>query len=144
MPKVTAHIQSSLQPAEVLRIITDFGPARSQAWPGVDDDHLKVHEQGEGFADVTEGNDTTWERERYTWDAAGKKVAAETTDSNVWAAGSRWDYTLTPVDGGTLVTVTLTRHGKNLKGKLIAALLPVVGKSVVTKSLSTALQGSGK
>jgi hypothetical protein len=144
MPKVTAHVQSPLQPAEVLRIITDFGPERSKAWPGVDEEHLKVHEQGEGFADVTEGNAATWERERYSWTPDGKTVAAETTESNIWAAGSRWDYTLTPVDGGTLVTVTLTRFGKNVKGKLIAALLPVAGKSVVTKSLSAALQASGK
>jgi YD repeat-containing protein len=143
MPKVTAHLQSPLQPAEVLRILTDFGPERSKVWPGVDDEHLMVHEQGEGFADVTEGNDATWERERYTWTPDGKKVAAETTESNVWAVGSRWDYTLTPVDNGTLVTVTLTRFGKNLKGKLFAALLPILGRSVVTKSLSAAFQASG-
>ena len=142
MPKVTAHVQSPLQPEEVLRILTDFGPARAKAWPGVDDEHLKVYEQGEGFADVTEGNDATWERERYTWEPGGKKVAAETLESNVWAVGSRWDYTLTPVDGGTLVTVTLTRVGKNLEGRLIGALLPLVGKSVITKSVSAALPAS--
>ena len=139
MPTVKTSIQSPLPPAEVLRILTDFGPARSQAWPGVDDEHLQVHGQGDGWADVTEGNPTTWERERYTWDAAAGTVTATTTDSNVWAAGSRWDYALTPDGPGTLVTVTLTRHGRNLKGRLIGALLPVVGGSVVRKSLSAAL-----
>jgi hypothetical protein len=38
------------------------------------------------------------------------------------------------------VQVTLTRHGRNLKGRLIGALLPVVGASVVRKSLNAALQ----
>ncbi len=140
MPIARAQIQSPLQPADVLRIITDFGPARSDAWPGVDDAHLKVHDQGEGWADVTEGNATTWERERYSWDAEGTKITAETLDSNVWAVGSGWTYILTPANGGTHVDVTLTRKGKNLKGKLIGALLPLIGKSVVTKSLAAALQ----
>jgi hypothetical protein len=140
MPTVKTSIQSPLAPDEVLRILTDFGPARSQAWPGVDDEHLSVHDQGDGWADVTEGNSGTWERERYTWDATAGTVSATTTDSNVWAAGSRWDYVLTAKDQGTLVTVTLTRHGRNLKGRLIGALLPVVGGSVVRKSLSAALQ----
>jgi Polyketide cyclase / dehydrase and lipid transport len=140
MATVTTSIQSPLPSAEVLRILTDFSPARSQAWPGVDDAHLQVHGQGEGWADVTEGNKATWERERYTWDEAAGTVAAETTDSNVWAAGSRWDYRLTPNEHGTEVTVTLTRHGRNLKGRLIGALLPLAGASVVRKSLSAALK----
>ena len=139
MPTVKTSINSPLSPDEVLRILTDFGPTRSQTWPGVDDEHLKLHEQGDGWADVTEGNPGTWERERYTWDAGAGTVSATTTDSNVWAAGSRWDYALTPLDHGTHVSVTLTRHGRNLKGRLIAALLPVVGGSVVRKSLSAAL-----
>ena len=44
------------------------------------------------------------------------------------------------MDGGCLVGVRLERHGKNLKGKLIGALLPVVGKKVVTASLASALK----
>jgi len=140
MPVTRAHLQSPLPPAEVLRIITDFGPDRAAAWPGVDAEHLTQHDHGDRWADVTEGNATTWERVRYDWSADGTAVTAVTTDSNVWAAGSRWDYRLTPVDGGTQVDVTLTRHGKNLKGKLIGALLPILGTSVVTKSLAAALQ----
>ena len=140
MPTVKTSIQSPLPPDEVLRILTDFGPARSQAWPGVDDEHLEVHGSGDGWADVTEGNPGTWERERYTWDAAAGTVTATTTDSNVWAAGSRWDYVLTPEGSGTLVSVTLTRHGRNLKGRLIGALLPAVGPKRITSGLAQALQ----
>ena len=121
-------------------IITDFGPARAAAWPGVDTEHLTLHDSGDLWADVTEGNATTWERVRYDWSSDGTTVTAVTTDSNVWAPGSRWDYRLTPADGGTLVEVTLTREGKNLKGKLIGALLPLIGSSVVTKSLAAALK----
>jgi len=142
MPTVKAQLQSPLAPADVLRILTDFGPGRSQAWPGVDSEHLTLHDQGDRWADVTEGNTATWERARYDWAADGSTVTAVTTDSNVWAAGSRWDYRLTPTNGGTLVEVTLLRHGKNLKGRLIGAILPLAGKSVVTKSLAAALQAT--
>ena len=59
MPVTRAHLQSPLPPAEVLRIITDFGPDRAAAWPGVDAEHLTQHDHGDLWADVTEGNATT-------------------------------------------------------------------------------------
>lgn len=140
MPQANAQLHSPLAPAEVLRVLTDFGPGRADVWPGVDEQHLEVHDSGNRWTDVTEGNPTTWERVRYTWSEDGTSVTAVTTDSNVWAAGSRWDYTLTPEAAGTLVDIRLTRHGKNLKGRLIGALIPVVGRSVVVKSFSGPLR----
>jgi YD repeat-containing protein len=140
MPAVKVELTSTLPPPEVLRIITDFGPSRAEVWPGVDDDHLTVHEQGPDWADVTEGNKTTWERERYSWDAAAGMVSATTIDSNVWGPGSGWEYRLTPSGTGTRIEVTLTRHGKGVKGKLLAALLPLIGRSFVTKALSGPLR----
>ena len=140
MPTVHVSVSSTLTPEQVLRKLTDFGPSRAQAWAGVDDEHLKVHDQGENWADVTEGNNIGWERERYTWDVDAQTVSAVTTDSNLWGPGSRWDYKLTPQNGGTLEDVTLQRHGKGLKGKLIGALLPLVGKSMITSGVSKALQ----
>ncbi len=140
MPVVSVEVRSPLPPEEVLRVITDFSDRRAEAWPGVDLSRLVVHESGVGHADVTEGNDTTWERVSYDWDAGTGTITAVTTDSNVWADGSRWDYRLTPVPDGTLVGVRLERHGKNLKGRLIGALLPVAGTKVVTDSLRSALQ----
>lgn len=143
MPTVTTQVQSSLPPDQALAVLTDFGPARAEAWPGVDDEHLTVHDQGEGWAEVTEGNRLGWERERYSWDAAAGTVSAVTLDSNLWAAGSRWDYRLTPSGSGTRVDVTLVRKAKGLKGTLISALLPLIGKRTVTKGLSQALRVSG-
>ena len=76
MPVVKLQLNSKLSPADVLSVLTDFSPARSTVWPGVDDEHLKVHEQGPDWADITEGNKTTWEREKYSWDAAAGTVTA--------------------------------------------------------------------
>jgi Polyketide cyclase / dehydrase and lipid transport len=140
MPVVNVEVRSPLSPAEVLRVLTDFSEHRAEAWPGVDLDRLIVHESGDGFADVTEGNATTWERERYEWDSESGTVTATTLDSNVWGEGSRWDYRITPVEEGSSVGVRLERHGKNLKGKLIGALLPLLGKKVITDSLTSALK----
>lgn len=140
MPTIRTSVLSTLPPAEVLRVLTDFGPSRADAWPGVDGEHLQVHEQGDNWAEVSEGNKIGWERERYTWDADAGTVAATTLDSNLWGPGSRWDYRLTPKDSGTEVAVTLVRQGKGIKGKLIGALLPLIGKRMVAMSLSSALK----
>ena len=140
MPSVQVELDSKLPPAEVLKVLTDFGPSRAAVWPGVDQDHLTVHGQGDDWAEVTEGNTTTWERERYFWDAATGAVSATTTDSNVWGPGSGWEYKLTPSGTGSRVAVKLTRRGKGVKGRLLAALLPLVGRSFLTRSLSGPLQ----
>jgi hypothetical protein len=140
VPAIQVEITSALPPAQVLRILTDFGPSRAEIWPGVDDEYLTVHGRGLDWAEVTEGNKMTWERERYVWNAATGVVSATTTDSNVWGQGSAWEYRLTPSGTGTRVQVTLTRHGKGLKGRLLALLLPLVGKSYLARSLSGPLR----
>ncbi len=143
MSTITSRVHSTLAPAEVLRVLTDFGPERAKAWPGVDDQHLKVHDSGPDWADVTEGNSIGWERERYSWDAVAGTVTAVTKESNLWAAGSQWTYALTADGTGTTVDVTLVRHGKGLKGKLIGALLPAIGQKMIKGGLSQALKTDG-
>ena len=78
MAVVNVEVRSTLSPAEVLTVLTDFSERRAEAWPGVDLEHLVVHETGADFAEVTEGNSTTWERERYEWDSASGTVTAKT------------------------------------------------------------------
>jgi hypothetical protein len=142
MTVINVEVRSTLAPAEVLRILTDFSERRAEAWPGVDLDKLTVHEIGEDFADVTEGNSIGWERERYRWDVTAGTVTAETVESNLWDEGSRWDYRVTPAGVGSLVGVRLQRHGKGVRGKLAEALLPVIGKKMITDSLTSALKTS--
>ena len=142
MPVINTSVTTGLSPAEVLRILTDFGPARAEAFPNVDQSTLIVHEVGDTWADVTEGNKIGWERERYDWDADAGTITAVTTDSNLWAAGSRWDYRLTPKDGGTVVLVRLERHAKGLLGHLLGALFPVLGGRTVRSGLVRALQAT--
>jgi hypothetical protein len=146
MAQIHFHLETRLAPAAVLEVLTDFGPRRAKIWPNIDDQHFRVHDQGPGWADVTEGSSVAggvWEREKYVWDPAAGHVAAETIDSNTWGPGSRWDYKLTPTArGGTDIDVTLERHGKGLKGRLIELGLAAAGTRMLRSQMEQALSRS--
>jgi hypothetical protein len=140
---VRFNLQSPLAPDAVLAALTDFGPRRAEIWPNIDSAHFKLHGQGPGWAEVTEGSSVAggvWERERYSWDAATRTVASETLDSNTWGPGSRWDYRLTPGSaGGTTIDVTVVRNGKGLKGRLIGIALALGGAGMLRSQMAQAL-----
>ena len=97
---------------------------------------FEIHGSGPGWTDVTEGNQLGWERTRYTWNADTGTVGVETLESNLWGPGSRWDYKITSAgDGsaGSTLEITLTRHGKGLKGKAIEFLLPIIGARMIKR-----------
>jgi hypothetical protein len=146
MARVHFRFETRLAPSDVLAALIDFGPRRADIWPNIDDQHFKVHELGAGWADVTEGSSVAggvWEREKYTWDAANGKVAVETIDSNTWGPGSRWDYKLAPTtQGGTEIEVTVERHGKGWKGRLIELGLIAVGAGTLRSQMEKALARS--
>jgi hypothetical protein len=143
MPTIHFKVESPLSPAAVLAVLTDFGPRRSEIWPNIDSAHFKVHDQGPGWAEVTEGNSVAggvWERERYEWDPAANSVTIETLDSNTWGPGSRWDYRLTPGPAGdTTIDVTVVRNGKGVKGRVIGAALSVAGAAMLRSQMERAL-----
>jgi hypothetical protein len=139
------ELHSRLAPDAILTALTDFGPRRPEVWPNIDTAHFKIHGQGSGWAEVTEGSSVAggvWERERYSWDAAARTVAVETLDSNTWGPGSRWDYRLTPgSDGGTTVEVTVVRKGKGVKGRLLGIALSIAGAGMLRAQMQQALSG---
>ena len=136
MPTIHLHQTTTATPEQVLAGLTDFGPGRSQLFPRSADGYLTVHEQGPGHADVTEGSSGFWERLSYDW-SDPHRVVMTTTDSNIWGGASSHTYTLTPrPDGGTDVDVVVVREGKNLRGRLIGALLGVAGSRVLAPSLA--------
>jgi len=140
MPKTQFTVHTSLAPSDVLALLTDFGPDRAQHWPNIDEAHYQVHDQGPGWAEVTEGTAMGWERERYTWDADAGTVAIDTLDSNLWGPGSGWRYTLTASGGGTDVHVAMVRDPTSFKGRIVGALIPVVGGRVLGKQLQSVLR----
>jgi hypothetical protein len=123
-----------------MTMITDFGPERARRWPNVDDAHFKVHEQGADWAEVTEGNAMGWERERYSWDATAGTIAIDTLDSNLWGPGSGWRYEITPAAGGADLQVTLTRVPNSFRGRLVGALIPIVGAWTLKRQFQSVLR----
>jgi len=119
-------------PEQFIAGVTDFGPGRSEIFGNTDDRQLKVHDSGANWADVTEGKGPAWERLRYDW-SDPNRIRMTTTDSNTWGGASGHTYTLDRrEDGTTGIDVVVVREGKNLKGRVIGALLGVVGKRILS------------
>jgi hypothetical protein len=83
-------------------------------WPDVYVEHLEVHETGETWAEVTEGNPwpigLVWERLRYDWSQPGS-VRGTVVDSNIFKPGSTWEIHASPAgSGGTSVAIIAVRH----------------------------------
>jgi hypothetical protein len=130
---VAIHLRrtTTAAPEQFLAALTNFGPGREKVFPLSTDGYLKVHVQGPGRADVTEGSAAFWERLRYDWSDPAY-IKATTLDSNVWGRTSRHAYTLTrEPDGTTTVDILAVREGKNLKGRLLEALFVLAGKRIL-------------
>ena len=135
MVTIHLHQTTTATPEQFLAGLTDFGPGRSQLFGNSADDYFKVHDQGPGRADVTEGSGGIWERLAYDW-SDPRRITMTTTDSNTWGGRSGHTYTLTSrPDGTTDVDAVVVREGKNLKGRLLGIVLSVGGKRVLGKAL---------
>lgn len=142
MATTTFTVHTSLSAADVMALITDFGPDRARRWPNVDEAHFKVHDQGPDWAEVTEGTGMGWERERYSWDAATGTVTIDTLESNLWARGSGWRYEIVPAADGSDLHVSLTRVASSFKGRLVAVLIPLIGARALGKQFQSVLRGA--
>jgi len=136
MSTLHLHQTTTATPEQFVAGLTDFGPGRSKLFGNSADEYLKVHDQGPGQADVTEGSGGIWERLHYDW-SDPNRVVLTTTDSNVWGGDSGHTYTFTRQPNGTIdVDVVVVREGKNLKGRVLAIVLGTIGKRALGKALA--------
>jgi len=127
-------------PEQFIAGLTDFGPGRGQLFGNSTDAYLKVHEKGSTYADVTEGSNGIWERLHYDW-SNPERIVLTTTDSNLWGGRSGHTYTLARLPNGTTdIDVVIVREGKNLKGRLLGALLGIIGKGQLEKVFAKSLK----
>jgi YD repeat-containing protein len=140
MTAVRFHLLSSLTPEAAMEVLTDFSPARAEAWPTIDAEHFTVHAQGPSWAEVTEGTASAWERARYEWDDERRRVDITTLDSKVFGPGGGWVFQVSPAGDGSRIDVELTRRPQTLQRKLLAALLPLVGPASLSKSFAGPLR----
>ncbi|MDV8065372.1 hypothetical protein R4P64_02525 [Rhodococcus sp. IEGM 1366] len=139
MTTIHLHKTTTATPEQVLAGLTDFGPGREEIFGRSADSYLKVHQQGPHEADVTEGSSGIWERLHYDW-TDPHRVVMTTTGSNLWGGASSHTYTLTQQPTGlTDVDAVVVRDGKNLKGKLLASVLGLVGTQVLGKSFTKSI-----
>ena len=137
MSTIQFHHSVQATPEQFIAALTDFGPGRSDLFPNSADKYLKVHERGPTHADVTEGSGGVWERLSYDW-SDPDRIVMKTTDSNVWGGRSGHTYTLTTnADGTTDVDAVVVREGKNLRGRMLGAVLGTIGKGKLTKAFAT-------
>ncbi len=109
-------------PVDVIRdALLDFSPRRLEIWARtMDPDAYVVHEIGDTWADVTEGNrfPKLWSRERYDW-SQPNTISWISQESDFCEPGSGITMVITPnPDGGSHVVVTWDRTPSNLKGRL--------------------------
>jgi hypothetical protein len=127
MPTVRIVDKTSATAKQVLAAAIDFSPRRAEMWPDVHVEYLEVHESGDGWAEVTEGNPWpigyVWERLRYDWSESGR-VMGVVVDSNIFHPGSSWEIQAHDDSGGSLVELTAVRHLRG-KGWLLAPFFPL-------------------
>jgi hypothetical protein len=128
VPTVQVVDTTPVAPDRVIEAAHDFSQRRAEMWPDVHVEHLQVHEAGETFAEVTEGNPWpigyVWERLRYDWSEPGS-VKGVVIDSNIFKPGSTWEIRATPANRGSRVEVIAVRHLRGFKGRLLAPVFPL-------------------
>ena len=139
MPKVHVIDKTPVSPERVLQAARDFSELRAELWPDVHVAHLQVHETGENFAVVTEGNPWpigyVWERLRYDWSNEGS-VRGTVIDSNIFKPGSTWEIHAAPTNSGSRVDLIAVRHLTGFKGRLLTPVFPLgLAKSTVAAHL---------
>jgi hypothetical protein len=140
MSTIHMHATTSATPEQYIAGLTDFGPGRSKLFGNSADSYLKVHDQGPGHADVTEGSGGVWERLQYDW-SDPNHVVLKTVDSNAWGGSSGHTYTFTKnADGTTDIDYVVVREGKNFKGRVLGVVLGSIGKGRLVKAFQNSVK----
>lgn len=111
--RVHLHVEFStaLPPKGVVGALTDFSTDRLRIWPGIDPDKYVLHEQGPGWARVTEGNrePDVWAVEHYDWTDSRVVIRAE--ESNFCVPGDGTEIVVSPnASGGSDIVLDWERE----------------------------------
>ncbi|MFC6063721.1 hypothetical protein [Streptomyces ochraceiscleroticus] len=146
MSDVRVSAAGDFPPATFIEALTTFGPERAKIWGNSSAGQLVVHDQGEGWADVTEGTDAggIWQRYRYAWSPS--EVRLDVVDSNAFGKGSYWLYRLTAEAGDqrTRIDLHIHRVPTTTKGKLFDPLLRLIGGVYFGRDLRRSVRRIGR
>jgi hypothetical protein len=128
MPRVRVTEHSELPPDVVLVAARDFTDQRADMWPDVHVEYFHVHEIGESYAEVTEGNPWpigyVWERLRYDW-TDPNALRGRVIDSNLFKPRSTWELWAFPEENGSRVEIRAVRHLRGRGWLLAPFFLPI-------------------
>lgn len=140
MSTIHLHEKTTATPEQFISVLTDFGPGRAKRFGNSADQYLKVHDRSATEADVTEGSAGIWERLHYDW-SDPNRVVMKTTDSNLWGGDSGHVYTFTRnPDGTTDLDAVVVRDGKNLRGRVLGAIVGTIGKGHLSKAFANTVK----
>ncbi len=135
-------LDSQLHADVVLDAAIDFSDRRPRLWPAIDARVYRVHSLSATRAEVTEGSAVfggVWARESYDWSQPGT-VRATVQDSNVFQPGGTWELRVSPLpDGGCHIEVSVSRRARGPRGRIVGALMALVGSRVQQRSLAKTL-----
>ena len=126
-------VDTTVSPEEAERAFTDFSARRTEIWSQLSKKLFKVYEVGNTWADVREGSDKpipVWAHERYDWSKPGT-IKWTVLDSNFSLPGHSMVIEITPIAGGSHVTLHYERGVYGVKGNIMGFMMRVFGKSVM-------------
>jgi hypothetical protein len=143
MGAIKLDVETSLPPHVVKTALLDFTDRRPDIWPGLSKDEYKVISVGETTAEVREGNPApkgVWAVEHYDW-SQPDIIRWTVVASGFCTPGSYAQARLEESGGGgTIVHLEWDRTGVGLKGKLIVALVRLLGGKPFRSSFETGLR----
>jgi hypothetical protein len=131
--RIEVQATTSASPQQVIEMAgKDFSPRRAEIWPNVTTKRYTVHDQGETYADVTEGGTgpafRIWERSRYDWSQPGL-VTSTVSESNALLPGTTFELRASPRDEGSTVEMILDRRFRpDQWGRFAYAVNRIVGR----------------
>ena len=143
MASIHYEADGAISPERFIAALTDFSARRPELWPNLDAKFYRLHELGDTWAEVTEGTDVLggiWAREHYDWSEPGH-VQLRLVESPHFKAGTTIDYRVTPRPGGGChVDVVSERIATSVQGRLVGAILKVIGTRRFASDLRTTLE----
>lgn len=140
--RITLTVETTLSPERVRSALLDFSERRPALWPGLDPKVYQVHEVGDTWALVTEGNKSPkiWARERYDW-SKPDVVSWTVEESNFCKPGSRVMATIAPgANGGSRVDIDWERKPTGFTGVLMIGMMGLMGKSVLRTAMKKSFE----
>ena len=142
MAKIHYEADGPIAADRFIAALTNFGERRPELWPNLDAKYYRLHEQGDTWAEVTEGTDVlggVWARERYDWSEPGI-VRLRLVDALDFRPGTVIEYRVTPLaDGGCHVAVDFQRIAASLRGRVVGIGVQLGGARRFTADLRVTL-----